>query len=343
MTDNTASGILSRLLGDIPIEYDKSDGSVIKDIMTAVSVELEGAYADRELIADRFYISTATGKDLDNKMDEFGFPRIRATYSAGEVTVAGTAGAQIKTGDRVSDGNISFEFTADGIIDESGEITLPVQACTAGKVGNVLAGSITKFPLTLPNIISVSNSEPTTGGVDEESDAAYRDRFYEYMNTPNTSGNKAAYETWAKEASTSVIKAMCIPLPDGANTVKVVIWSDTGVAGDELLDTVRAYIDEKKMIGANVSVVSATGVGIDIQCQVVFENPETAEAVKMSIQSNVKAYLDRANPIVVNKVLAVIINTEGVSDCTDLTINGGTENITIGETEVAVPEEITYV
>ncbi len=342
MADNTAAEILSRLLKDIPVEYEKGDGTVINDILRAVSIELEGAYADRDLIADRFYISTATAKDLDNKIGEFAFTRISATYSEGEVTITGTVGAEVKAGDKISTGSVSFEFVEGGTIGETGELTLPVRACTAGTVGNVEAGSISKFPLTLPNILSVYNENPTTGGVDEESDSKYRERFYEYMSTPNTSGNKYAYETWAKEASPSVIKSMCIDVQGEAKTVKVVIWSDTGVASTGLIKEVQAYIDDKKMLGANVSVESAEGVNIAIQCSVTFENNDNSDAVKANIQSNVKAYLDRANPIVVNKVLAVIINTEGVSDCTNLTINGDTQNITIGDTEVAVPEEITY-
>lgn len=343
MADNTASGILSRMLGHIPVEYEICDGSVIKDILTAVSVELEGAYADRDLISDRYYIDTATGLDLDRKMAEFAYPRKAAAYAEGEVEIRGTAGAEVKAGDKVSNGSVSFEFLAGGKIGDDGSLALPIRACTAGTVGNVEAGSITKFPLTLSNIVSVTNNEPTTGGVDAESDTEYRERFYEYMSTPNTSGNKYAYEVWAEEASNSVIKSMCIPLADGANTVKIVIWADYGVAGDDLVDAVQAYIEEKKMIGANVTVVSATGVNIAIQCSVMIDSAYNEDTVKGNIYSNVKAYLDRANPIVVNKVLAVIINTEGVTDCTDLTINGDTQNIYIGDTEVAVPGAITYV
>ena len=217
---------------------------------------------------------------------------------------------------------------------------MPVQCCTAGAIGNVEAGAINKFPLTLSKIISVYNTAPTTGGIDGETDSEFRERFYEYKKHPHTSGNKYDYEAWAMEVD-GVGKAKCIPIWNGANTVKVVIWSsDMKTAEQTVVDTVQAYIEDKMPIKPELTVVSVESVAITIQCTVTFAADADTEAVKESIWERVSERLQSG--AVYSKLYAVITETEGVEDCTALTVNGDTVNVAISDEQVAVLEGITY-
>lgn len=339
---NTKSDILSRMLGNIPVEYDKSDGSVIKDILTAAAIEIEGMYSANDSIADRYYIDTATGHDLDRKLNEYAFARKEAAYALGVVVVTGYSNTIINSGDKVASSEMTFEFTEGGTIGENGVISLPVQCCTAGTAGNVGAGEINKFPITLSKVISVYNVAPCSGGTDRETDAEYRQRFYDYMSHPHTSGNKYDYEDWAM-AVNGVGKAKCIPLWNGKGTVGVVIWnSDLSVADSVLVDTVRGYIMDKKPIGAELTVVSVTPVNISISCTVVFADGIDAETAKTEIQNQLSEYLRNTQTVKYSKIFAIISGNEDVSDCTDLTVNGGMSNIEITDEQTAILEGITY-
>lgn len=337
---NSSSEILERLFAAIPPEYDTSVGTVMSDIMTAAAYEFEGAYSDIDLIFDRYMIATATSTDLDNKLSEFGFARKSAAYATGSVVISGYNGAEIPTGSKVSTGSLNFEITQGGTIDESGIISLPIRCCTLGAVGNVSAGTINLFPITLSNIISVYNTSPTSGGEDFETDENYRKRFYSYIQHPHTAGNKYDYENWAMSV-TGVGKAKCIPTWDGANTVKVVLWSnDMGTVDGSIIDTVTAYIDDKKPIGVDVTVVSVTPVTINVSCCAVFDSGVNADTVKADVQNRLSEYLHTG--AVYSKISAIICGTDGVSDCTNIKVNNGIENIAISDTQTAVLGGITY-
>ena len=72
-----------------------------------------------------------------------------------------------------------------------------VVCTTAGIVGNVGVNSITKMPVTISGVTSVTNATPTSGGYDEEVDNDLRERTYSKIRTPGTSGNINDYRNWA--------------------------------------------------------------------------------------------------------------------------------------------------
>jgi uncharacterized phage protein gp47/JayE len=79
-----------------------------------------------------------------------------------------------------------------------------------------------------------------------ETDAALRARVLDDIRHPPAGGNKYDYPRWAKEASTDVQGAWCVPLGQGPGTVDVVITAKAATGSEipdaDLLATVRAYI-----------------------------------------------------------------------------------------------------
>lgn len=337
---NSMTDVLERLLAAIPSEYDTSAGTVMSDIVTAAAYEFEGAYADIDLIFDRYMIATATGTDLDNKLAEFAFARKAASYATGTIIISGYSGAEIPEGSKVSTGSVNFEITESGTIGDDGVLSLPIRCCTVGVIGNVNSGAINLFPVTLSNIISVYNTAPTSGGEDSESDDDYRNRFFAYIQHPHTAGNKYDYENWAMSVS-GIGKAKCIPTWDGANTVKVILWSnDMGAVNNSIVDTVAAYINDKKPIGVEVTVASVIPVLINITCSATFEENINVNTVKTNIQNRLSEYLHKG--AIYSKIAAIIAGTNGVVDCTNIKVNNGTANITITDEQTAVLGGITY-
>lgn len=332
--------ILSRLLSDISDEYDKSVGSFFYDIEKPVSDELESVYARVSDILKNGFAKTAGGEYLDNKVAEQGLTRKAATAALVTVKITGTPGASVSFGDKVASDELVFTVTENAVIGDEGTVYVTASCDTPGRIGNIPVGAINRFPVTLSGLVSVTNEEPATGGFDSETDDELRERYFEKVSLPATSGSKYHYIMWAKEVG-GVGDAKCIPLWDGNGTVKVIIINaDKGVASAELIAEVAAHIEENRPIGAAVTVESATPLVIDISVSLVLSSGITEEIAISRITEKVSDFLQKnafsSTYISFAQIGGCILNCEGITDYTDLTINGGTENITVSETAVPV-------
>ena len=309
----TIDTILERMLLQIPSRYDTSSGTYTYDIEKSTATEFENVYDIISSLDSYFYASTATGKYLDMRVGEFGLERKEASYATGCVTVSGNVGAKVSVGEKVAAGNVIFNITENAIIPNDGSVTVRIVCDSAGVKGNVEKGKINRFPVTIQGLVSVTNEISTTGGSDKESDVELRKRFTEYVSHPITSGNKWQYISWAKSVD-GVGDAKCLPLWNGAGTVKVIIVdSEKQLAGSELINKVQSYIDEQCPIGADVTVTTATAVSINVTF-----SADVDESTIESIKSNIRSYLrdvSFANGYVsYAKIGQTILNTDGVDD-----------------------------
>ena len=92
-----------------------------------------------------------------------------------------------------------------------------------------------------------------TDGADEETDEALRERFYEKVRNPATSGNKHHYRQWALEVP-GVGDAKVFPLDSGDGTLTVMIVDVDKARNPSLEPAVRDYIETVRPIGATVTV-----------------------------------------------------------------------------------------
>ena len=199
----------------------------------------------------------------------------------------------------------------------------------------------TVFCAALTLVLTVqSTAVPLSPVYAEESDEDLLKRYLERVSRPNVNGNKNQYIEWAKEV-VGVGDASVIPLWDGAGTVKVVIVdTDNKPADDELIQKVKAHIDENRPIGANVTVVSASALKVKITVKIT----SSEENVKKGIEDAVSNYLSydalKKSYISYAKIGGCILSANGVDDYSDLKVNGGTSNINIPEGSVPVLEGV---
>ena len=336
----TQEEILSRLLSEISNEYDKTVGSFFYDVEKPVSTELEAVYDQVESILKNGFAKTAEGQYLDNKVLEQGLTRKPATASTVVVKVTGSPNSSVSVGDKVASDELIFTIIENATIDAGGFVYVTASCDTPGRIGNIPVGAINRFPVTLPGLVTVTNEEAATGGYDEETDDELRERYFEKVSLPATSGSKHHYVGWAKEVE-GVGDAKCIPLWNGNGTVKVIIInSDKEAASAELIAAVASHIEENRPIGAAVTVESAEPLIINISVSLVLGNGITEEMAISRISEKVTDFLQKnafsSTYISFAQIGGCILNCEGITDYTDLTINGGTENITVSETAVPV-------
>lgn len=341
----TKDEILSRLLSDISDEFDKGVGSFFYDVTKPASEEFETAYARLEEILKNGFALTASGEYLDFKAAEQGITRKSGVASQVKVTITGTPGSVISVGDKVTSDNLIFSAIENKEIRESGTAEVTVVCDTVGTVGNIPKGAINRFPVTLSGIVSVTNNEPATGGFNEETDDELRDRYFEKVSLPATSGSKYHYIQWAKEIN-GVGDAKCLPLWNGNGTVKVIIInSEKGVASDELIDEVKNHIEENRPIGAEVTVASAEPLTIDVSCSLTLANGATLETAKEKITESITNYLQKNafSQVYISyaQIGGCILACNEIADYSNLKLNNDTQNITVSETQVPVLGVIT--
>lgn len=348
---STANEILTALLAAMPDSYQKTVGYPTHDLLAAAALLMQGTDEEVAAMRDALDPENLTGGDLDRYIfPRSGLERRQATFATGTLTVIGTG--TVQQGALFESGG-GIQFAASETVQITGEGQVPVTCRVDGAAGNLPAGSITQMPVTLQGITSCDNPEPTTGGYDEEDDADYYARYLLKIRTPATSGNKYHYQSWALEvAGVGAVKVF--PLGHGANTVDVVLVDSTGQpAPEDLVQAVQDYIDPgstgrgegQAPIGAQCFVEAATEKPITISATVSKLNTAEEETVTAGIQAAVAAYLAEIvfeqDYVSFARITDRMLDVEGVLDLENLTVNGGTANVAVGERECAVLGEVT--
>ncbi len=338
--NNTAEIIQSRLLSNINSEYDKTEGGFFYDAEMPVSIELEKSYKEQESIFDKGFADTATGTDLERVVASCGIVRKPATKATSVVIITGTIGAVILKGDKVASDSINFIFTEDKIIDATLRVSVNVECEIEGVIGNVPVGAIKYFPITLAGLVSVANTNNISNGYNAELDKDLRIRYYEYVRTPATSGNKWHYRNWAKEV-TGVGDAKVFPVWAGNGTVKVVIIDNNKQgASKELIDRVIAHIEDVRPIGAIVTVISAIEKAINITAKGTLANGYNISNIQQEFLKILDNYLKdiafEDTYLSYAKTGNILLNTPGVLDYSGLKINNGISNIGLQDEEIPI-------
>ncbi len=334
------------MLNDVSDDYEKLPGSFVYDTTKASAVELEKVYEEISTVEAKQDIENLSGDELEQRVYErTGQRRHQATRTTTPVIVKGQVGAPINIGDKVAAGSVYYSFVESKVIDSTGQATVLVECDIPGTIGNTPAHTITSFPVTLQGLTSVTNLEDATNGYNAETDEALLNRYYEYLQAPATSGNKAHYRIWAKEV-VGVGDAKVFPTWSGGGTVKVVIIdANKRAASEELITAVYNHIEESRPIGASVTVISATEKPIDVSANIVLANTFTIGQVQAAFeQSLIKQFADIAfkeTYASYAKIGNLLLDTPGVGDYSDLLLNNGIANILLGDEEIPVLNTVT--
>jgi uncharacterized phage protein gp47/JayE len=270
-----------------------------------------------KVTADTFPTITGGGS-LDGSTDYYIVSK--GVVSATSFKISATAGgAAIDLG---SDGvNVAIVPDADIRV-----VDVTVEAVVAAEAGNVPAGSIVDFPVTLTDISAVTNADPTEGGVDEEDDEALRDRTLDVVRSKRTSGNADDYIFWAREVP-GVGNARCVPIWDGPGTVKVILLdTDFEIPSGDIVTDVEEYIETKRPIGADVTVVAATEVAIEARATVTLVAGAVEAQVVAEIDAAILAYVREHaaddNRIGWAAIVNIVFDNQWVEDYTVVQIKG---------------------
>lgn len=333
----TYENIKNRMLDNMNIDIDKREGSFLNNMVSPISQELAKAYIEQEDLVNMAFVRNGFFNYLDLKCEEYGIYRKEGTKAVGEVVFTGENGISIENGTILSCNDLYFVVLNDSDI-VNNQAELVVEALEVGRQYNLLAN--TKLSLTEPmhGITDIYVKSDITNGTDIETDEELRNRYFDTIKKSYTSGNVAHYEAWTTEVS-GVGLCKVYPLKNGNGTVEVVV-TDSNMLGasSELIESVKANIEEKRPIGANVSIVSATEKVVNITANITLASGYSVEEIKSDFANKVTEYLKEISfksSYVSNARLGnLLLDTNGVFDYTEFKINNLTSNIALEDIEV---------
>jgi len=356
LVQNMAAGVQ----GSAAQLIDLSVGSVLRALLEAcASVALWMQWLILQVLS-MTRAATSTGADLDRWMADFSLTRLPGAPAVGSVTFSRytigiattvTVGQQVSTsngaqtfavvaatGNAAWNGNNGYNLAA-----SAASVTVPVQAIAPGSAGNVLANAIQLLATPIPGIDTVTNALPLTGGVDAESDAAFRLRFRLYINSRSLATGSAvefavaSLQQSLRYAVLENVDTQGNPLP---GNFCVVVDDGTGYPPASLIAEASSAIEGVRPIGATYSVNGPVVLDVAVSMTVVTSNPLTAAQVATEIQQSVASWvagLPIAGTLAISKIEALAHNTDAsVVSVTGTTINGAGLDVTAPDNGVLI-------
>ena len=278
-------------------------GSVTRTLTEVISEVVAELYAFGAGMLKQGFLDTATGFWLDRKAKEYGLTRKPAIKTQGGVRYSRKTAkdtnvpipeGSILTTPMDQSGRQYRYFTTEDAVLLAGELSVavPITAENAGSAYNVGPGSISKMKTFITGIDAVTNEEDwvTVVGVDEESDAALRQRCFLAWEELSQGGTAAAYVSWA--LSVPGVKSAFVDdnLPRGDGTVDVYILGEAGPPDSALIDAVQVVVDENRPITADALVASPDVVTVPIALIVTPRTGWDVAAMETEIRRRLSVY-----------------------------------------------------
>lgn len=334
--DITPEAIKAEMIAAMPDASSALEGGFLDSILSPIAYRQWLLYMEMDKILNIMFMSTSDGDYIVKKCEEEGIFRHSGTVSTGEVTFYGSDNVNIPAGTYVETSSGLQFVTTEAAFISSGSVTAAAQSVEPGADKNVKAAAITFLTVRVSGVTRVTNAAAFSGGTDEESIESLKNRYLEAKSTTPASGNAADYEKWAAEVD-GVASARVIPLWNGAGTVKVILVGSSNTAvSQSVVNAAAEYIEERRPIGADVTVVAAERVGVKVKA--VLEGDETAEfyAARLRIETALKKYLETfdGGKIYINKIISVIMSEDKITNCSSVTLNDAAEDLCLTSEQI---------
>lgn len=324
----TYEEILQGMLDKVPSNVDKREGSIIYDALAPCAYFLAQQNFQLENFLNLVFPDTALAEYLDRVIAGYGVVRKSATAAVRQMITSGA----VELGTRWGISTLVYVVT-----EQESENSYLVECETPGEIGNQYSGTMQ----AVSNVtgITATLGEIITPGTDEETDEALRERFYQKVQLPATSGNAYHYKLWALEVP-GVGDAKVFPLDNGPGTVTVLIIDSDKEINETLEDAVSAYIESVRPIGATVTVSSPEATEINVTADILLDGTRTAEQIQKDFGTLLDSYLRelvfQTYRVSFAQIGSLLLSTDGVQDYEGLTVNGAAGNIIINEKAMPV-------
>lgn len=329
-------GMAKELYGD---NVNLSERSPLGMFIQAIAWEISIAW---EEIENSYYNGSslnAIGLALDDIVNNFGRKRFDGIKAKGNIRIIGDAETVVNSGFIVgTKDEILFETIKNVTIPEKEEVMVGIQAKDIGIEYNVPAKTITEIINPIAGVREVANTNPTTGGADIETDEQLRLRHLEALREPTTGDNAAQYKLWAREVK-GVGNIKILPITPTRGYVTIVITDSNNQPADtELINKVFEHIDKLRPVNAGIYVETAIAKPININASIRMAEGYRIQDIQSSCVDILEDYFTNIGLVETYVSYAqigkILLETQGVIDYENLTLNDDVANIELGNTEV---------
>lgn len=301
--------------------------------------------------------SLSYGVYLDEHAKDVGLTRKPGEHATGTVALEATTDLTIPAGTLLwTEDDKRFATTEEAVITmpavqedpdnpAPGVTSVGIRATEAGRDYNVSPYTIRNIERAYQNLVTVRHEQMTSGGIDPESDIELKNRFFARQRNQSGAGNPENYKGWAL-AVNGVQAAKVFRATPSAGSVTIAIASQEGVPDPSLVTLVQTRIDEEANVLANNLVVPATALPVNIEGTLTLMPDTLLTDVQTAFEDSVTTYLESLyytdEPVRYSAVYQLLLNTTGVLDVSDFTLNGAVANILAEGTDIAVLGAVTF-
>ena len=273
------------------------EGTDLSARMYALAAQVYALYVQADWVTRQAFPQTAEGEYLDYHAQLRSLERKPALPAQG--TVRFTAGEAAQSDRAIPEGTVCMTAglvrfaTTQAAVLPAGELTVdvPVQALEPGTAGNVSAQTVVSMAVAPMGIASCTNPQAFAGGADGEGDEELRARILDTFRRLPNGANAAFYEQGALSFD-QVAAAAVIPKPRGVGSVDVIVSTLAGTPGEELLEQLQDYFEQRREIAVDVQVKAPTPVTVNVAVQVKAKGGWDKTQVLDQVEETLESWFD---------------------------------------------------
>ena len=314
--------LIDRAAGDIETRLPGADARLRRSNLNVLARVhaggVHGLYGYLDWLSQQILVDLAESEILERHASIWGIARVPAAFAVGQATATGTNGTVVPAGTifRRADG-AEYATTAEATI-ASSTATLTLTAIEAGQAGNASANTTLSIvtPIAGLNAAATVTASGLTSGADIEDDDSLRARVLARIQQPPHGGARHDYIAWAKEVP-GVTRAWCYPqeLGTGTVTVRFVRDDDASIIPDPAeVAIVQAYIDARRPVTANLTVVAPVAVPVAFQIELTPNSASVQAAVEAELRDLLLRESEPGSTILVSHIREAISLAAGETD-----------------------------
>ena len=313
------------------------EGTDLSARMYALAAQVYALYVQADWVTRQAFPQTAEGEYLDYHAQLRSLERKPALPAQG--TVRFTAGEAAQSDRTVPEGTVCMTAglvrfaTTQAAVLPAGELTVdvPVQALEPGTAGNVSAQTVVSMAVAPMGIASCTNPQAFAGGADGEGDEELRARILDTFRRLPNGANAAFYEQGALSFD-QVAAAAVIPKPRGVGSVDVIVSTLAGTPGEELLEQLQDYFEQRREIAVDVQVKAPAPVTVNVAVQVKAKGGWDKTQVLDQVEETLEGWFDGkllGQDVLLARLGSLIYGCDGVENyaisapAADLAVDAG--------------------
>lgn len=319
-------------------------GSVLRAVAqanAAVAMWLQGLIIQLLTVTR---LATSLGADVDSFLADFPAfgGRLGAIKAQGAVTFSRATttlativpvGAVVASGDGTQLYNVIADPSNTAYIAASNGypiavgvagVAATVQAQVGGSGGNMSAGGISILQTGIPGVDTVGNLTAFANGNAAETDAAVKVRFQQFF-AALSNGTEAAIG-YAITSLNQKLQYTIVEQPLSNPQVLITVDDGSGAIPNSLVLAASAAANSVRAAGIGIGVIAATMLTASVNMTISTAVGYVHNVVVGQVSLAVSAYINGVglgNQVNYNQLSAVAFGVPGVTDVTNMTLNGG--------------------